>query len=58
MRKYRVSHLLVHLGCDDLDFECSTVCPIRLIGILHTLGKMVERPLKSTQWHEQMGHHV
>ena len=35
MTNYKVSHLLVHLGWVDLDFQCSTICLIlpRLMGI-------------------------
>ena len=50
----------------DLNFECSTVCPILpwLMGIgqkrLMQMGKMVEHPIKvnPTQVHQQMGHSV
>ena len=31
--KYRVAHLVVNLGWVDMDFECSTVCPI-LLGLM------------------------
>ena len=42
---YRVAHLVADLGWLDLDFECSTVCPILpgLMGIWQKgLGKTVE----------------
>ena len=32
-RLYRVTHLLANLGWVDLDFDCSTVCPI-LLGLV------------------------
>ena len=44
---YMVSHLFVHRGWVDLDFECSTVCQILpgKMGIRQKrLGKMVEHP--------------
>ena len=44
---YRVTHLLANLGWVDLNFDCSTVCPILpgLVGIWQKrLGKMVEHP--------------
>ena len=47
----KVTHLLLHLGCVDLDFECSTVCLIllargdgNLAELAGQIGKMVEHP--------------
>ena len=60
---YRVFHPLVDLGWDDLDFECSTVCPILpgLKGIWQKrLGSWArwwntEIKVNPTQVYEHMG---
>ena len=52
---YRVIHLLVDRVRVDLNFECSTVCPV-LLGLMgiwqKQLGKMVERPNQSQPNHK------
>ena len=61
---YRVFHPLVDLGWDDLDFECSTVCPILpgLKGIWQKrLGSWARRwntQIKVNLTQVQMGHPV
>ena len=61
-----VSHLLVHLGWVDLDFECSRVCQI-LPGLMGIRQKWrgswarwwnTQIKVSPTQVHEQMGHPV
>ena len=63
---YRVAHLVADLGWVDLDFECSTVCPIMsgLMGIWQKgLSKWAkwwkaEIQVNPTQIRDQMGHPV
>ena len=65
-RIYRVAHLVADLGWVDLDFECSTVCPILpgLMGIRQMgLGKYArwwntEIQVNPAQVRDQMGHPV
>ena len=40
--RHRASHLVVHLGWVDLDFECSTLCPF-LIGLIKIRQKRLYR---------------
>ena len=48
---YRVIHLVEHLGWVDLDFECSTVCPIllRLMGIWQKRARRWNTQIKINQ---------
>ena len=52
-RKYRVAHLVADLGWVDLDFDCSTVCPI-LPGLIRKqqkgLGNWATQPRAETRW--------
>ena len=66
LSKYRVSHLVVHLGWVDLDFECSTVCPF-LLGPMRIWQKRLgswaswwntQIKVNATQMHDQMRHPV
>ena len=63
---YRVAHLVADLGWVDLDFECSTVCPIMsgLMGIWQKeLSKWAkwwkaEIQVNPTQIRDHQGHRL
>ena len=64
---YRVTHLLANLGWVDLDFDCSTVCPI-LLGLVGILQKFLSSwardrgtsqiKVNPTEVRQEMGHPV
>ena len=62
-REYRMTHLLANLGWIDLDFDCSTVCPI-LLGLMGMCQKRLQDggtaqiKVNPTQVRQEMGHPV